>query len=93
MDDVDYLATSRAAAKLPSGQGVVQVDVVQNFTGVVQGGTLRLTGVSKQITMGAGAAPTEADPDSIVARIVEGRLEGKIGSDAEGWTPLSFRRD
>ncbi len=93
MDDVDYLATSRAAAKIPSGQGVVQVDVIQNFTGVVKGGTLRLTGVSKQVTMGAGAEPTEAAADTLIARIVEGRLEGKIGSDQEGWTPLSFRRD
>ncbi len=93
LDDTDYLATSRAAAKIPSGQGTLQVDVVQNFMGAVDGGVLRLTGVSKQITMGAGAQPTEAEADTIVARIVDGRLEGKIGSDKEGWTPLSFRRD
>ena len=87
----EYLATSRAKANVPGEKGSVAVEVVQNFTGIVDDGTLHLIGASKIVTMGEGGKPTEASADSIVVRVVEGRLEGKIGSERDGWTPLSLR--
>jgi len=91
LDTVDYVATSRSSQQVSTGGAVATADVVQNFTGVAVDGALVLEGVLKSIRVGAGAKPVEGEVDAIVARLVDGRLEGKIGRKKDGWSKITLR--
>ncbi len=88
------LATSRAAVSVPSAGGPVRMEVVAHYLGARRGEGYVLRGVEKRITVvSTGKALEPAPPpDTLVGRVVEGRLVGRLGSDAEGWLEFSFGR-
>ena len=93
-DETSLVAASRSLAKVPSGGGFVELEVVENFVGVGADGAVSLRGAEKAMTWVATRTRVAPDPpvDRFLARVVDGRLVGRLGSDAEGWIEFTLKK-
>lgn len=92
--DGGWAAAARAELELTDDAGEsTEVAIVGVFAGKAEGGVLTVTAEKMQLVFAASKETREAPGQTLVCTVRDGRLVGKIGTAADGWTEFSFERE